>query len=296
MTVSIGEVRQQVACTNILGEGTVWDADSGSIYWVDIKGCLLQRHEPATGETESWMFDERIGSFALRRDGGILCAMRSGLALFDPDSGELDYFARPDNHMPNNRFNDGRCDRSGRFFVGTMDDLEEAKTGTLYRVDPDFSVHALAQPIGIPNSTAFSPDGRYLYFADTMDGEIRRYDLDPKTGAISNRISFASTRGTGGGHPDGSTVDADGYLWNCEWDGWRITRYAPDGVRDLVVELPVQRPTCCSFGGPDLSTLFITCARVNLSEEELEAQPFAGSLLAVDVSGVRGLPEPKFAG
>ena len=295
MTATIGALRQLVPCANELGEGAVWDDDAGAFYWVDIIGGVLHRHHYFTGENESWSFDERICSFALRRYGGLLCAMESGLALFDPDSGDFEFFARPEIHIPGNRFNDGRCDRFGRFFVGTMDDEAEKRSGTIYRVDPDLTVHALVDGICISNSIAFSPDGRYMYLADTVDDEIRRYDLDERTGSVSGRMRFASTSGTGGGHPDGSTVDAAGYLWNAEWDGWRITRYAPDGTRDRVLELPVQRPTCCAFGGPDLSTLFVTSARDGLSDEELEKQPLAGSIIAVEV-GVKGLPEPKFGG
>ena len=295
MTATIGALRQLVPCANELGEGAVWDDEAGAFYWVDIIGGILHRHHLFTGENESWSFDERICSFALRRSGGLLCAMESGLALFDPDTGDFEFFARPEIHIPGNRFNDGRCDRFGRFFVGTMDDEAEKRSGTLYRVDPDFTVHALVDGICISNSVAFSPDGRHMYLADTVDDEIRRYDLDERTGAVSGRMRFASTAGTGGGHPDGSTVDAEGYLWNAEWDGWRITRYAPDGTRDRVLELPVQRPTCCAFGGPNLSTLFVTSARTGLSDDELEGQPLAGSIIAVEV-GIKGLPEPKFAG
>jgi sugar lactone lactonase YvrE len=155
-------------------------------------------------------------------------------------------------------------------------------------------VHKVEGSIAISNSLAWSPDNRRFYFADTLDRAIYVFDYDHASGAIANKRVFASTAGDPG-NPDGSTIDAEGYLWNAQWDGWRLVRYAPDGTVDRVVMLPVQKPTSCMFGGPGLRTLYVTSAVWDLHGAALAGQPWAGGVLALDV-GVAGLPEPRFAG
>jgi sugar lactone lactonase YvrE len=288
----------EIACLvdskNKLGEVPVWDVDEQALYWVDIENKLLQRYAPATGDVRRWTLPERIGSFALRSSGGFVCALASGFAFFDPDSGQIEWINKPEAGIPRNRFNDGKCDRKGRFWAGTMDDRLEEHTGALYRLDGDRSVHRLIGSIGISNSLAWSPDNRHFYFADTMDRAIYLFDYDHETGAIGDKRLFASTENDPG-NPDGSTIDAEGFLWNAQWDGWRLVRYAPDGRVDRVVHLPVQKPTSCMFGGPDLRTLYVTSAVWDLDDDALRKQPWAGGLLALDV-GVAGLPEPRFDG
>ncbi len=288
------EIRLVVDARNKLGEGPVWDAAGQALYWVDIEGRKLFRLDHAGGTVRDWNFPERIASFALRRAGGLVCAFASGLAFFDPDSGAIEWIARPEAMIARNRFNDGKCDRAGRFWAGGMDDRMKEHTASLYRLDPDGRVHRMDGAIGISNSLAWSPDDRVFYFADSLDGAIYAYDFDAATGALAGKRIFAAAGGQPG-VPDGSTIDAEGFLWNARWDGWRLARYAPDGRIDRVVELPVQKPTSCMFGGPDLATLYVTSAIWDLSGEALARQPWAGGLLAVDV-GVRGLPEPRFAG
>ena len=288
------EIARVVDCKNKLGEVPVWEVDEQALYWVDIESKLLQRYIPATGEVRRWIMPERIGSFALRSRGGLVCALASGFAFFDPDSGKIEWIEKPEAGIPRNRFNDGKCDRKGRFWAGTMDDRLKEHTGALYRLDADLSVHRLVDSIGISNSLAWSPDNRRFYFADTMDRAIYLFDYDHETGAISNKRLFASTKGDPG-NPDGSTIDAEGFLWNAQWDGWRLVRYAPDGRVDRVVHLPVQKPTSCMFGGPDLRTLYVTSAVWDLDDDALRKQPWAGGVLALD-AGVAGLPEPRFQG
>ncbi len=290
----MAEVRLIVDVRNRLGEVPVWDVAEQALYWVDIEGRRLQRLEHASGAVTHWDLPERIGSFALRRGGGLVCALESGLAFFDPATGAIEWIARPEAMIGRNRFNDGKCDRAGRFWAGTMDDRMSEHTGSLFRLDPDRSVHRMDGAIGIANSLAWSPDDRRFYFADTMDGTIYVYDFDLAAGTIANRRVFVTTHDQPG-NPDGSTIDAEGCLWNAQWDGWRLVRYAPDGGIDRVVPLPVQKPTSCMFGGPDLATLYVTSAIWDLTPDALTAQPWAGGLLAVDVC-VRGLPEPRFAG
>ncbi|MFO1070991.1 MAG: SMP-30/gluconolactonase/LRE family protein, partial [Geminicoccaceae bacterium] len=254
----MGEVRLVVDSRNRLGEGSVWDPVEGALWWVDIEGRLLQQHVEATGETRRWTLPERIGCLALRERGGLVLALESGFAFFDPATGKLDWIARPDPDR-RNRMNDGKCDRQGRFWAGGMDDRCVEHRASLWRLDPDLSVHEMARGIGISNSIAWSPDDRTFYYADTLDRAIYAYDFDKATGSIANRRLLADHKDQPGG-PDGSTVDAEGYLWNTQWDGWRLVRYAPDGRIDRIVELPVQKPTCCAFGGPDLRTLYVTSA------------------------------------
>jgi len=286
--------RLAVDARNKLGEVPVWDVAEQALYWVDIEGKKLFRLDHASGAVREWQFAERIGSFALRQQGGLVCAFESGFAFFDPASGAVDWIARPEAMIRRNRFNDGKCDRAGRFWAGTMDDRLAEHTGSLYRLDPDRSVHRLDGAIGISNSLAWSPDDRTFYFADTMDGAIYAYDFDARSGGIANKRVFVRTDDQPGS-PDGSTIDAEGYLWNAQWDGWRLVRYAPAGHVDRIVDLPVQKPTSCMFGGPDLRTLYVTSAIWDLSAAALATQPWAGGVLALDV-GVAGLPEPRFAG
>lgn len=290
----MAEVRLVVDARNKLGEVPVWDVQEQALYWVDIEGRRLHRRDHASATVTHWDFPERIGSFALRRAGGLVCAFESGFAFFEPASGAIEWIARPEAMIRRNRMNDGKCDRAGRFWAGSMDDQLKEHTGSLFRLDPDRSVHRMDGAIGVSNSLAWSPDDRTFYFADTMDGTIYAYDFDLATGGIANRRVFATTEDQPG-RPDGSTIDTEGYLWNAQWDGWRLVRYAPDGRVDRVVELPVQKPTSCMFGGPDLATLYVTSAIWDLRGAALAAQPWAGGVLAVE-AGVRGLPEPRFAG
>ncbi|MGD9951911.1 MAG: SMP-30/gluconolactonase/LRE family protein [Burkholderiales bacterium] len=275
-----------------LGECPLWDEREGMLWWVDSRWPAVKRLDPASGAVMMVVLPEVVGSVALRERGGLLAATKSGLHLLDPSSGALEARAHPEAHLPDNRFNDGRCDRQGRFWAGTMSDAKRDPVGSLYRVDADFACTKLRNAVIIPNSLAFSPDGRTMYFADTNRHTIWAFDYDPATGAATRERVFADT---GSGRPDGSCVDADGCLWNAEYGGWRLVRYTPAGKVDRVVEIPVANPTCCAFGGEDLGTLYVTTATQRLAPEDLAKQPLAGSLLALR-PGARGLAEGRFAG
>ena len=217
-------------------------------------------------------------------------ALPGRLALWDPAAEGFETVAVPPRRRPGHRFNDGRCDRAGRFWVGTMHNETRAPEGVLYRLADRELVPEIAG-VRIPNSLAWSPDGAVMYFADSLDHAIYAYDFDPASGALGERRVFARTDPPG--FPDGSAVDADGHLWNAEFNSGRLVRYAPDGTVSRVVDLPVDRPTCCTFGGPDLEILFVTTTSQNMTPEQRAADPLAGALLALD-AGVRGLPEARF--
>ena len=290
------EIECVVDCRNVLGEGPVWCPDEKVLYWVDIKGKSINRLTPASGKVETWPVDEEPGSIALRKNGnGMVVAFYGGFRHFDPATGIGETICEIEADTQTSRLNDGRCDRQGRFWAGSMDDEMVAPLGGLYRLDPDLSVHKAESNIICSNSIAFSPDGATLYYADLGIDTIWAYDLDTATGDISNRRVFASTKDMQG-KPDGSAVDAEGYLWNAMWDGWCLARWAPDGTLDRAIELPVKRPTCPMFGGNNLDTIYLTCASWLLSEEELAEQPQAGGVFAITGAGAPGLPEPRFAG
>ncbi len=276
---------------DILGESPVWDDRAQCLYWVDIRRPALQRYVPDTGRIDSWDMPDLVGSIALTEEGRLLVALPQFIGLFDTTTGSLESFARPPNRVPGHRFNDGRCDRQGRFWVGSMHNLTRAPEGVLYKLEGPGGLEPVRGGICIPNSLAFSPDGRTMYFADSLRYTLFAYDYDPATGQMGEQRVFATT--TAPCIPDGSTIDAEGCVWNAQFDGGRIVRYTPEGVIDRVIELPVERPTCCAFGGRNLDTLYVTTASQKMSPEELDAQPLAGALLAFDV-GVRGLPEPRF--
>ncbi len=275
-------------CT--LGEGPVWDPAAGLLYWIDIKERRLHAYRPSEGDHRTWELSDQPGAVALRWQGGLLLALAGGLASFDPATGTVGPSVDPEADRPGNRLNDGATDRRGRFWVGSMDDAEQNRTGALYRFDADRTVHRALEGVGIPNSLAFSPAGDVMYFAETLDRVIYAFDYDQDRGEISGRRVFATTDDC---YPDGSTVDAEGFLWNAQWGGHRVVRYAPDGSVAGVIELPVENPTCCAFGGPGLDLLFVTSARKGIDDPA--GRPQAGGLFAIE-AGATGLADTPFAG
>lgn len=278
--------------TDILGESPLWDEHAQCLYWLDIRRPALRRLCPATGQVESWPLPGLAGSIALTDDHRLLVALPEKIVLFDPANGEMTAFVEPPTQLDGHRFNDGRCDARGRFWVGSMHNVTRAPEGVLYCLEGSGPLVPVRTGVCIPNSLAFSPDGRTMYFADSLRYSIFAYDYDLATGAMGNERVFAAS--TAPAFADGSAVDAEGFLWNAQFNGGQLVRYAPDGRIDLVLPLPVQRPTCCAFGGPDLDLLYITTASQNMSEADLQAEPLAGALLVIQV-GVRGLPEPRFS-
>ena len=285
----------KIACVveahDTLGESCFWCPITGRVWWLDILKPSLQCFDPVKREHQVYRLPARLcGCVVPRKSGGFVLATENGLHGFDPSNIWLQYLLHVEPNEPENRYNDGRCDRRGRLWIGTMDVELRRPSGTFYRIGPDRSVAAQFDSITVPNSTCFSPDDRTLYFADSPRHAIWAFDFDIDAGMIGNRRVFADLTGRKG-LPDGSCIDAQGYLWNAEYAGRRLTRYAPDGRVDRTIELPVTNPTCCCFGGDDLDTLYVTSAAQRLPEPA----PIEGALLALDV-GVRGLPEAAFGG
>ena len=231
----------------------------------------------------------RASAAVPRARGGLLAATEHGLAAVDPGTGTVE-IVQPHALESGFRTNDGKIDLTGHFWWSTMDDNGGERPGEVFRTRPDGVTERMLGGIHIPNTVSVSPDGRCLYLADSRRRTIFTHRIDD----LSDVAEFAHTRGEPG-TPDGSAVDADGYLWNAQWGGWRIVRYAPDGRVDRIVEMPVEQPTSCAFGGPDLSTLYVTSAWDGLSSKDRESQPLAGGLFAF-VPGVSGLPLPLFQG
>jgi sugar lactone lactonase YvrE len=279
---------------SILGEGALWDVQEGMLYWVDVKRREIHRFDPASGRDQRWSTPEDIGSLAVRETGGLVVAMTSGFHFFDPASGSFEAIVDPELDRPENRFNDGKPDRRGRFWAGTMHDPETASSGALYRLDPDLRWHRMVEGVTVSNGLAWSPAGNVMYYACSSRRTVWAFDADPDNGTIRNRRVFIDTSAIGGA-PDGATVDEEGCYWLTLPAAWKVGRYDPEGRLIRVIELPVELPTCASFGGPDLDVLYVTTSRFNRSEAQLASQPLAGGLFALEV-GVRGLPEARFRG
>ncbi|HTO84773.1 MAG TPA: SMP-30/gluconolactonase/LRE family protein [Methylomirabilota bacterium] len=286
-----------------LGEGPCWHPGEQALYWTDVPGKLVHRWHPKSGEHQKWRTKEMVAAISVRAKGGLIVASHTGIDFFDPKTGETERFVEPEKEKPQNRSNDGKCDRQGRFWYGTMmnnfaADMSEApitaNTGGLYRIDPNGSVHVLDQGIGIANTFAWSPDNSVMYFGDTLDA-IYAYDFHAESGVVHNRRVFGKLDTNQYGHPDGSTIDAQGFLWNARWDGGCLIRWSPDGKVDRIVKLPCRRVTSCIFGGPRLDILYVTTVRYGLSDADLAEQPLAGGIFAID-AGVKGVPDGQFAG
>lgn len=277
---------------DLLGEGPVWDAATQALFWVDVRGRRVQRWLPALGSAvQSWPTPQDVGSIALAGPGRLLLALADGFALLDLASGAITPRAAVVHPKPPMRLNDGRCDREGRYVCGSMALHRGDPDGALYRLEHDGRLSTLVDGIALANATCFSPDGRTLYFADSLAGIVRAADYAPD-GRVSNLRDFIDTRNDGS-PPDGATVDAEGCLWVALVLAAKLARYAPDGRLLRTIDMPVPYPTCPSFGGPNLDTLFVTSIRDSGHRLRSDA-PEAGALVQLSGLGVRGLPEETY--
>jgi len=279
-----------------LGEGPLWDVEQERLYWIDSFDGRVFRATAAGNEIRCWDVPQKIGSMALRKSGGAVLSLARGFHFLDFRSGEVELVVDPEPGKPNNRLNDGKVDKRGRFVAGSMDTMEEGANGALYRLDPDLSLHKLDSGIVVSNGPCWSPDGRIFYFADTWSGEIWAYDYDQATGAVTNRRTFVKVDTSRGGAADGSTVDAEGCLWNAQVYDGKLVRYTPEGRVERIIEMPVKKVTSVMFGGPNLDVLYVT----SMAKPPLPRFPgdgvLRGSLFAIHGLGIHGVPEMRFAG
>ena len=272
-----------------LGEGPVWDPDRQRLYWVDIYNHRVHEFNPVS-QSDRW-FDtgDVVAALALTRQNGLLLALRNRLAFLDLASGKVEPLARLDLSLRGARFNDGKCDPQGRFWIGTMS--EEPGQGALYRYDSDGSLHVMETGLTISNGLGWSPDGASFYLTDSYLREIYVYRFDAGSGMIGDRrvlVSFSDDAPA----PDGLTIDRRGHIWTALWNGWGIVHLDANGREIERIPLPVQRPTSVAFGGPGLTDLYITSASVDLSQTEIQRGFQAGDLFCISgaAEGIRSQP------
>lgn len=285
-------VLTQVTRPAELAESPIWDSRQQSLLWVDIERGHVHRYDPASGEDTVTSVDVPVGALAVRRGGGLILAAGRGFAFLDERTSSLQWLwaqARGD------RMNDGKCDPAGRFLAGSLTFARVPGAAALYRMDGDGQVTAVIEDVTLSNGLGWSPDGTRLYFTDTELDRVDVLDYDVTTGAVSGRRPFADLHAVVG-RPDGLTVDADGGVWVAMARGGGVVRrYTPDGQLDQVIELPVRLVTSVTFGGADLTDLYVTTSRANLGPADLADQPQAGAVFCLPASGFRGLPANECA-
>lgn len=285
-------LRSEATC----GESPMWSTVESVLYWTDNVERRIHRFDPHSGQDEELRLDDDVMDIVVRRDGGLLVVTAKSFAWLEPGSGGLSPFAEVEQDRPDNRFNDGKVDRLGRYWAGSMDGKDwDRPTGALYRLEPGGAPVQVRDGVVCANGLGWSPDDRTFYLGESFRHAIFAYDFDVDHGTLSNRRVFAEVGEPGDAFPDGLTVDAEGGVWSVHNAGGQVVRYDPDGTPTHVVELSVPHPTSCIFGGEDLATLYITTARQGMNDGDLARYPLSGSVFAIE-PGIPGLPEPTFAG
>lgn len=275
----------------VLGEGPIWHPHEKCLYWVDIIEKTLHRLDIITNQHQAWLMPDDIACVAPNASGGLIAALKQGIAILNPVSNHVNYLTKlPDEFNQASMFNDGHCDRQGRFWVGCKDLAEANSIAPVFKLTSHLTLQT--DRFIVANGLITSLDSRYFYIANSPKRIIYRYDFDAASGEIVNPQVFIKVP-EDAGYPDGMTIDSEGYLWGCHFNGWRVTRYDPDGQVDRVIKMPISAPTSCCLGGPDLKTLFITSAKRDVSAAELPNQPLAGCVFALDVE-VAGVDEPAY--
>lgn len=287
-------LRSEAMC----GESPMWSTLESVLYWTDNVEHCVHRFDPRSGRDEVFRLDEDVMDIVVRRDGGLLAVTAKSFAWLElePGSGSLRRFADVEQDRPDNRFNDGKVDRRGRYWAGTMDGKHwDRPSGALYRLEAGGTPTLVRDGVVCANGFGWSPDGRTFYLGESFRHAIFAYDFDIERGSLSNRRVFTEVGASGGAFPDGLSVDAEGGVWSAHNAGGKVVRYGPDGSPTHVLELPVPHPTSCIFGGEDLTTLYITTARQGMDASEISRYPLSGSVFAIE-PGIPGMPEPLFAG
>lgn len=289
------EIKAIVDCKTILGEGPLWDMREQKLYWIDSYGAKIFRCDENGEGVESWDVPQKIGSMALREQGGAILSLADGFYLFDFDRGKAELLHRVEHKAPSVRINDGKVDQRGRFVSGSIETTEKGADAELYSVGTDHSVRMIDDNIVVSNGPCWSPDGRTFYFADSRSLAIWAYDYDTETGNVSNKRKFCEF-GPEDGLPDGATVDADGYVWSAGVYKSKLHRFAPDGNKDMTIDMPVVCVTSVMFGGKNLDRLYVTSMKEAPVPGIVETGPQAGSLFVIDGLGIKGLPEYRYGG
>lgn len=264
-----------------LGEGAIWNYKTGELLWVDITGEILNFYNPELGNNKEMLTGQMIGTVVPAESGSLIVALEQGIYRLFPETGAKEKIVDPEEDIPGNRFNDGKCDPAGRFWAGTMSLEGKKGAGALYRLDPDGSIHTMIQDVSISNGIVWSPDATKMYYIDTPTGKVMAYDYDNETGNIENpRVAVEVPSKMGA--PDGMTIDAGGNIWVALWGGSAVGCWDPESGELLrTIDVPAKNVTSCAFGGKDLQTLYITTARQGTGEKELAQFPHAGGLFMV---------------
>jgi sugar lactone lactonase YvrE len=280
----------------ILGEGAIWDSRKKLLYWVDILQGLVYTFNPANTQNSHISVGQHVGTVVPRQNGDLMLALKNGFASLNPSTRELTMINNPEAHLPGNRFNDGKCDPAGRFWAGTLSLKEEKNVGSLYCLQTDLIVQKMIEGVTISNGLVWSSDHKIFYYIDTPTSEVTAFDYDVATGKITNRrvaVSIPQEEG----FPDGMTIDAEDMLWIAHFGGWQVCRWNPKtGEKMRSLKLPVSQVTSCAFGGENLNDLYITTARKELAEDQLQEEPLAGALFRFSNLPVKGVPAYEFKG
>lgn len=278
-----------------LGEGAFWNYKTGVLMWIDISGKILNIYNPKTGFNKEMFTGQMVGTVVPEESGLLLVALQNGIYQLDPQSGGKTLIADPEENIPTNRFNDGKCDPAGRFWAGTMDLDLKSGLGALYRLDPDSTIHTMIENVSISNGIVWSLDFKKMYYIDSPTQKVMTYDYNNETGEITNPVTaFEIPVETG--LPDGMTIDAEGNLWVALYGGAAVGCWNPEtGELLRKIDVPAKNITSCAFGDDDLGTLYITTARQETSDEELEKYPNAGGVFKTR-PGVKGVDAFFFKG
>lgn len=288
--VAAPEFVHSVAVANELGEGVLWNDTKQSAWWTDIERSRLFEYDPESDALATWATPHRVACFGfVAGDERLIVAFDRGIAFYDPPSGDTEWLVGPGALADGLRFNDGKVDPLGRFWVGTMiEDRRVARdSGALYCLDPGLGLIEHIGGLTISNGLCWSPDGLVMYHADSPRNTIFAYRFARDSGVPFAKWTFATTPAHA--YPDGSTTDAEGGVWNAQWGAGQVVRYGADGQPDIVLDVPVSQPSCVAFGGSRRDLLFVTSARQGLDAGQLEAEPEAGNLLIYQTE-FTGLP------
>ncbi|WP_244212516.1 SMP-30/gluconolactonase/LRE family protein [Shewanella livingstonensis] len=288
----IGELLHIIPSQNELGENALWHPQHQAIYWIDIMRGQLHRYCVSSKEYDTFTLPHRIGSFSFLADStnfDIIVAFEQGVALYHLGTQALHWVSQPEATVLGNRFNDGRTDRNGNFWAGTMVETQhyDGQYGHLYRIDSHQQCHKILDDILISNGLCWSPDGSIMYHADSERHCINQYHYDEKHHTLSDKTLFATTKTQV--FPDGSTVDAQGYMWNAQWGDHSVVRYHPNGKIVEKLILPAVQPSSVAIGGPDLDWLIVTTSRVQLTQQQLIDYPLSGNVFIYQLHKVTGI-------